>query len=558
MRAPPQRSTSPRPGADAPRRRAPGRPGRPAARRRSAPALAALVVTAGLAGFGALGAAGPARATPLDFVPVGDPLEAELRVLDLFPAADDGFPLPRLHARPLQRVELAPGAAWAAPGFAPAGVAAWRVARALAPDVTLGPQGGADPLAGRGLRRAFRRAAPGTALEASLGIEGRGEAGADTARLASGSGLHARVAARVERWLAYAHVLVGRVDGARTFADPIVTGTDVIAHTEETYLAYAPESGRWAAQFGRSRWHWGPGEEGSLVLSKTSPAITGLAFRATLAPWRVDLVALNATLAASAGEQLAAHRVEWQPRDGLRLGVTEAARYRADGWRPLYALGAVPYVLVQRLEQQDEPDSLGALRNNVMVAVDAAWRIVPGLRAYGEVLLDDVSARTADNPDRLALQLGLEGAAAAGGRRVTWGVEWTRLSRYVYTSSFGRAHAARGEPLGYPAGPGARRVRLRATLDPTPDWQVFARAARGTRGAEGLDAPFVPGAPRPDVWSFAPPAGRADELEAGLRWWPAGGVDLSLAARWGDAAGGGAGDAAADGFGAALEVRLTR
>jgi hypothetical protein len=72
-------------------------------------ALASLMVALAVAvAVPALLAPTAARATPLDFVPVGDPLESELRVLDLVSSTrlGDRLRLPRLHTRPLQRFEL--------------------------------------------------------------------------------------------------------------------------------------------------------------------------------------------------------------------------------------------------------------------------------------------------------------------------------------------------------------------------------------------------------------------------------------------------------------------
>src|SRR5262249_38237401 len=146
----------------------------------------------------------------------------------------------------------------------------------------------------------------------------------------------------------------------------------------------------WAASLGRQRWHWGPGEEGSLVLSGSSAAFNAVAVRLRIEPFRADGMILNGTLRSAAGEQLAAHRLEWQPSDGLRLGLSEAARYRASSWQPLYLAGVLPYAMVQTLMASDEPDSQVALHNNVIAGVDAAWRIAPGTRIYGELLLDDV------------------------------------------------------------------------------------------------------------------------------------------------------------------------
>src|SRR5205823_12956864 len=126
-------------------------------------------------------------------------------------------------------------------------------------------------------------------------------------------------------------------------------------------------------------------------------------------PLRLDAITLSATLEQAAGEQLAAHRIEWQANDRLRIGVTESARYRAPDWRPLYLMGAIPYVLVQRLEWQNEPDSLRALRNNVITAAAVSWRSRDGMKAYGALLVVDSHAESASQPNKIAWQLGRDG-----------------------------------------------------------------------------------------------------------------------------------------------------
>jgi len=480
-----------------------------------------------------------AAASPLEYLPVGDPIESELRLLDVAGPEPGGARLLRPHTglRPLQRFELQ---GLGAPPDSPDvvhGVSYARLERALGRDAT--SWFGTHPR-WRSTPRLFEATGAGDQrIELSAGLEGGAVADTGTARFESGSGLHARLGAQVGQWLFFSHLLVGRVDRARAFADPIVANTDLVAYTDETYLGYTDGDGRWALQFGRGRWHWGPGEEASLLLSKTSAPITGLSYQVHLDAQHLDVSALSATLGQAAGEQLAAHRVEWQPVDALRLGLTETARYKASSWQPLYAIGAIPYILVQRLLVQDEPDSAGALRNNVMVGFDAAWRVAPGTRVYGELLLDDLHARTTENPNKYGWQLGWEGVGAVGGARVSWGGECTRLSRFVYTSYFGRSYEAQGMPLGFPDGPDSRRVALRGAVDLGPDWQLLARAAQSDHGENGIDQPFVPGSPQVPVGSFEGVVERTRDVAAGLRWWPASGVDLRALAgyRWIDDAG---------------------
>jgi hypothetical protein len=482
--------------------------------------------------------ASSARGGPVDEIPVGDPLESELRILDLEgPAYRPGLRLRRLHTRPLQALELAGPAGSDTVRSAASTIARARLWRALLRDLpdTLGlPVAGATP-------RLWSRTGPHQErFEISGGLEGRGDVQrGEASHFASGSGLRTRIGGGTGHWSVFTDLLIGRVDQARSFADPLVPGNDLVTHVVAASLAYTDDAGNWAVRLGRGQFHWGPGFEGSLLLSKTAPPITALSMRARIEFLRADAIAINGTLASAGGEQLAAHRIEWQPLDGLRIGLAEAARYRSEAWQPLYLVGVIPYVLVQRLQVQDEPDSAVALRNNVQIAGDMAWRIVPGLRVYGEVLIDDLHAKTADNPNKLAFQVGLEGVTDLMGGRATGGVEATRVSRYVYTSFFGRAFETHSEPLGWPDGPDALRIALRMGWDPNDAWQLGLRAADQKLGNSGLEDPFIPGSPDVDVWKFTPPSERTRELEGTVRWWPRSGVDLMLGAgrRWIDDAG---------------------
>jgi hypothetical protein len=499
-----------------------------------------------------------AVAAPDAFVPVGDPLEAELRILDLTSPGESPqrVLLPHLHTRPLQwRVLQGPGAP-SDLGDPLRAISLVRLERALGRHAL--PAFAPHPVE-RSTPFLWRSAADDQSFELSLGVEGRGETDRFDSRFTSGSGAQARIAAAFDHWLIYSHLLLGQVDGARTFADPVVPGSDVIVHTEDTYLAYTGNQGRWGARIGRSRWHWGPGEEAALAISKTSPAFTGLAMHARLEPLRADAIALSGTLDQAAGEQLAAHRLEWQPAGRLRVGLTETARYHAPGWQPLYVVGVIPYILVQRLEAQDAPDSAAALRNNVMVSLDLAWRPVTGTRLYGELLVDDLHSKTSENPNKYAFQIGWDGVGAIGRTRMSWGGEYTRLTRYVYTSFFGRAYEAQGRPIGYPTGPDARRLSLRGAWDLDADWQLAARVAQTDQGEGTLDRPYVPGTPKGGPLSFEGVVERTRAGQFGVRWWPASGVDLAAWAgyRWTDNADHVAGNTRETPT-AAIEMRLTR
>ena len=229
-------------------------------------------------------------------------------------------------------------------------------------------------------------------------------------------------------------------------------------------------------------------------------------------------------------EATAAHRLEWRPAAWARVGVAEAARYHAGGWQGVYLAGAIPYAVAQRLLDREHSDSTGSLRNNVMMSADVSLRVADGSRLYGELLLDDVHARTAAFPNKYGWQAGWSGTGEIGEMRLDWNTEYTWLSRYVYTSSFGRSYVAQDLPLGFPAGPDSRTFRARVSCDPAVDWQLAMVASRTRTGEGGLEHPFVPGTPVPDVATLAGTVEQVRSLECAVRWWPASGVDVSLRA----------------------------
>jgi hypothetical protein len=422
--------------------------------------------------------------------------------------------------------------------------------------------GFADERVRRSTPRLLQRTGEGDErVELSLGLEGAHDAertdGGSRSRWRDGSGLHVRAAGQQGGWLAFAHLTAGRLEGADRFTDVLVSGTHLALQTDEAYLA-ASGGRRWTAALGRQRFAWGPGEEGSLLLSRSAVPLTALWLHLRFASIHTDAFALHATTDPGRGEQLAAHRLEWTPVRSLRLGLAEAARYRSDGWQGVYLASVIPFSLAQRLIQQDGA-TLGAGRNNVLLAADAAWRPADGTRIYGEVLLDDVSAKTSDVPDKLAWQLGLDGAWTRGFARLTWNAEYTWLSRFVYTSFFGRDFTAQGEPLGFPTGPDSRRLRTRLTWDPRVEWQLSGIVTRTWRGESGLAVPYVPGTPVPPVGELAGTPEVTDDIAGIVRWWPASGVDCSLSLGWRrtDGAGHVPGSNTSGAFGS-VAVRLAR
>ena len=527
--------------------------------RRPASSLAILGVTV----WALLIAPGMASAVPGDYLSVTDPLQWELRILELYaPTAAGGrVRLPGVGSLPLRRAELMGTGEAMVPTFGPRAIALLRIERELAHDATA--EWNAAHVAGVTPRTWHSGGEDQGRIELSFAAEGAAALSSPFAdsrtRWRDGSGAHARIGAQVDRWLAYSHLWAGQLRGAERFTDALAKGTDLALQTEESYLAYNGGA-RWGMMFGRNRWHWGPGDEASLLLSRTSAPLSGLMLHLRFESLRIDATALHATLDVGSGEQLAAHRLEWQVRDGLRVGASETARYRSSGYQGVYLASVIPFSLAQRLLDQDAgADTSGARRNNVMLGFDVAWRVADGTRVHGELLIDDLHAESGDIPNKLGFQLGAEGVGDVHGARLSWGTEYTRLSRFVYTSFYGRTYAAQGAPIGFPTGPDSERLRARIAWDPEASWQVAATASRTTLGESGLANAFIPGTAVPDVWQLAGTPEHERRVEGGLRWWPSTGIDLAvhLARTWRENIAHVA-DADAAQWDAGFAVRLTR
>ena len=278
-----------------------------------------------------------------------------------------------------------------------------------------------------------------------------------------------------------------------SIGDAIVKSSDWYLSSEDAYVSWRTRAFDVRAGFAKHR--WGPGTSGTLLLSDAAMSYPELELSRTLGP-HVRAVALVGALHQPAtpesgrvGPRLwfAAHRLDLGLGSRVRVGLHEAAAYRSDGMELLYAVGVIPYTLVQRW--LDRATAEGASnrpqRNNVLAGMDVTWRVGGGVRADAELLVDDFATESSAQPDRLGYQLGLSWAGVTGGAATDARAEFVKVYQYTYAVFYDADLVLDGVPLGYGSGPDVEHAEVWAERDFSTD----ARAGLGldwTRRGEGV------------------------------------------------------------------------
>src|SRR5690606_22280212 len=119
-----------------------------------------------------------------------------------------------------------------------------------------------------------------------------------------------------------------------------------------------------------------------------------------------------------------------------------------------------------------------------ILGAGVSWIVVPGLRTYGQFLLDELTASLigeADARNKWGTLVGLHAVDLLPTLAVRF--EYARLRPYLYSHRSPRnAYAHFGDVLGHPIGPNARDFLLTADLRPHPRIAVGALGAFTQRG----------------------------------------------------------------------------
>jgi hypothetical protein len=262
----------------------------------------------------------------------------------------------------------------------------------------------------------------------------------------------------------------------------------------------------WISASTLDRW-WGPGWDGSLVLSSNARPIPALALERNftepfatrwlswLGPW--DVSALFGRLESDrvvAGPQFMAFRFNFRPLPSLEVGLTRTAQWCGDG-RPCN-LEAFTDLLLGRDNLGDAGIGAQNEPGNQLAGVDFRWglaRFRLPLAVYGQFIGEDEAGGF---PSRFLAQFGAE---ASGLWRERWSWRWfgevadTSCGFYESEGNFNCAYnhgiyqtgyRYRGHSIGHGADNDARVLStglLLVDADET-EWQVLARYGELNRG----------------------------------------------------------------------------
>ncbi len=227
-----------------------------------------------------------------------------------------------------------------------------------------------------------------------------------------------------------------------------------------------------ALDAGKSRFEWGPGRSGNLLLTNHSPPFGQLQLRASYGrvrwthvigflrprPTVIDTTRIlidNGHYRTFPREKhLAAHRVEIDLSPRITLGLHESVVYGDRSTEFLYATPITLFAAVQ---------SYLGNTDNLLLGFDISFRPAKQVQTYLAVLFDDmVKFDPGAFANKFALQVGMFWVDPLGLPDTDFRLEYIRVEPYVYTHNFNiNTYEHFDYLLGYPLGPNADNIYSR-------------------------------------------------------------------------------------------------
>lgn len=304
-------------------------------------------------------------------------------------------------------------------------------------------------------------------------------------------------------------LLLGGQEGARQvrLSTRVRTWRGIAFTSERAYLKFERPHcsvvlGRRGTAWGRSRW-------GRLMLSGAAPTFDQLDVRFRLGALSFEamhalieyeapdpgtgesvragaaaLSALGAPAGLGDGERvyLAGHRITVARGRGS-VSVGETVVYSSVLPDAAYLNPLAPYYFSQHNERADD---------NVLWSADFEYRLIPGLVAYGEFLVDDLQYdRSTGSPDKYGATMGGAWYGTVGGLDAEITAEYSNVRKWTYTHDVAEhAFTHDGVPIGFRLGPDADLVTTEFVLHPGVRWSLALTVERARKGEGDTAVPF--------------------------------------------------------------------
>jgi len=319
----------------------------------------------------------------------------------------------------------------------------------------------------------------------------------------------------------------GTPDGNGSY---LANETKVTPWFDRAYAVW--QSPGFMARAGHTFLSWGPGLDGTLALSDGAPAFDVLEAGVRLIG-ESRLQWFVAALDPAGETYLAGHRLALRPGPGLEMGVSEMARFDGSGNVPLYLVPVVPFALLDRRARgasELPADSLDRLAsNNILVSADLSWTWRPGVRLYGELLLDDVPT-DGSRPLGIGWQLGAHVRRLVRGRAWTLRGDYTRVCSYVYSVSHHHDFQHAGFPTGFPLGPDVERLAARLEWRPDAAWAWGLEGVAVRKGVKRVGDAWEQGDPVPGRFALTEPIEEDRRVWLTADWSPSPSFSISAVA----------------------------
>jgi hypothetical protein len=183
----------------------------------------------------------------------------------------------------------------------------------------------------------------------------------------------------------------------------------------------------------------------------------------------------------------------------VELGFAGLARFNGAANAPIYLVPVAPLPFMERrVRGSGTGDTLEDARSvNVVYSADFTWTWRPGVRFYGEVMVDDVTF-DGSRPLRMGWQGGAEIRRARSPRAWSARLDYSRVYRYTYAAPAGVDFIHAGFPTGYYLGPDVDQWSGRFEWRWGAGWTWGLEGFTTRKGVGALGEVWQPGTPIPD------------------------------------------------------------